>query len=696
MTTLPTPSTPYYGGGQVKSPADTIVRPVAPSTADNKHNLGTIYVNSSGGDAFILVSKAGGVATWEPVGGGGGGSLSTLTTQDSTIINPIGGNINLSGDNLFLKTTGSNVSATATVSPVNPLTTGFDCNIDQAFPTASGLISMRGAYTAAHGVPIEFVGSSNTVTATVQLAPSAGVSLAASAGVASFNNANFNVDANGYVSLIGLGGAPQITPYIVGPAGTGGAYTTIQAALNSAHSLSVNGAQIYIQPKSDGSAYTENLTLYANQMICSFSSNANIAIIGNHIPPSTGSVAFQGIYLQTSGSSSAIEAGSITTNSAFIFDNCEFNIASGFVYHAAGSASTGSCTFLNCRDSSANNGILNGSSVSLYVQNSVIGTSTTNCLCNIFTGYYSTLGNSGTFTVSSGANYFWNCGFDGTLVLNNSSHGFGFKSTFVTSFNNSNPCVNIGASAQASFFDCTFLSNAAYAVTGTGTLVLDDCGYGGQIDPGLSTTISGTRQADTLLANTLVEWGVPGTNAVGNLTSDTNFAKISSETATTGILLSGNGQFNTTNANGVGIGHGGGLMIGDGTLITMSPVTSPFQSATYSAGQFTLVSGTVTVATNIFNGQNPSNCFVVLSACYNASNQGFLRVSITAASGFTITSTNGSDGSSYGWFAYVLSTFVPLEVEPEAKFMKKTIQSKSSYKRSIFKKISNLFKRKGK
>lgn len=73
MPTLPTPTTPYYGGGQVQNPCDVLVDSGVPSTKAVDHGLGTLYVDKDATDAYLLLSKAGGVATWEKLATGESG-----------------------------------------------------------------------------------------------------------------------------------------------------------------------------------------------------------------------------------------------------------------------------------------------------------------------------------------------------------------------------------------------------------------------------------------------------------------------------------------------------------------------------------------------------------------------------------------------------------------------------------------------
>src|ERR1700678_1852050 len=78
--------------------------------------------------------------------------------------------------------------------------TSFVTNSGTAIPLANTL-EILGTAVAAHGVPLETVGSGNTITIDVQHASSAASSVAANAGVASFNSSEFTVDANGFVSI---------------------------------------------------------------------------------------------------------------------------------------------------------------------------------------------------------------------------------------------------------------------------------------------------------------------------------------------------------------------------------------------------------------------------------------------------------------------------------------------------------------
>jgi len=87
--------------------------------------------------------------------------------------------------------------------------TVFITNSGTAIPIANTL-EILGAAVAAHGIPLRTTASGNTITIQVQYASAAASSVATNAGVASFDSADFTVDANGFVSLTELAGATEM------------------------------------------------------------------------------------------------------------------------------------------------------------------------------------------------------------------------------------------------------------------------------------------------------------------------------------------------------------------------------------------------------------------------------------------------------------------------------------------------------
>ncbi len=80
--------------------------------------------------------------------------------------------------------------------------TEFIANIGSAIPIANQL-EILGDTVAAGVLPVYTTGSGNTITTNVQLSQAIAASNALNVGLSAFNSADFTVDANGFVSLIG-------------------------------------------------------------------------------------------------------------------------------------------------------------------------------------------------------------------------------------------------------------------------------------------------------------------------------------------------------------------------------------------------------------------------------------------------------------------------------------------------------------
>jgi hypothetical protein len=80
--------------------------------------------------------------------------------------------------------------------------TSFITDDGTAIPIAND-IEILGTYTVAQAIPVRTTGSGNVVTVEVQTANTTAATDVTQIGLASFNSANFTVDANGFVSLSG-------------------------------------------------------------------------------------------------------------------------------------------------------------------------------------------------------------------------------------------------------------------------------------------------------------------------------------------------------------------------------------------------------------------------------------------------------------------------------------------------------------
>jgi len=111
MTVLPT-QTPYYGGGQVPSPANVKLTSGAPPTTLTPDHVGTIAIDNAAKNAYILTSKAGGIDTWDIAAGSS--SLDTLSGDTGTAT-PSAHNIKLAGTANEITTAAAGSTVTFTI-----------------------------------------------------------------------------------------------------------------------------------------------------------------------------------------------------------------------------------------------------------------------------------------------------------------------------------------------------------------------------------------------------------------------------------------------------------------------------------------------------------------------------------------------------------------------------------------------------
>lgn len=183
--------------------------------------------------------------------------------------------------------------------PSVPLQFTADSGI--AVPIANNL-NVLGDIVIAGSIPVKTVGIADTVTLEVQTTQAIAATDATKIGLSAFNSAQFTVDANGFVSLVGGGGTDlHVARYIVSAGGiTDGAnYTTISTAYAAA--VLAGGVQtVFVQP----GTYTENLTLSPNVNLTAFPCDAftpAVTIVGKITSTITGTVSISNIRLQTNG-----------------------------------------------------------------------------------------------------------------------------------------------------------------------------------------------------------------------------------------------------------------------------------------------------------------------------------------------------------------------------------------------------------
>lgn len=139
-----------------------IMRTFSPLTTFNQFPVPTIWINTSSSNAYILVSKALGVAIWVSLGGAAG-AIDTITTPDSVVVVPTAGNINfLQSGSISITGSGSNVSFNVMgggLTWVEILGTTQSMAINTGYVASNGsLITATLPVTAAFGSIIELVG----------------------------------------------------------------------------------------------------------------------------------------------------------------------------------------------------------------------------------------------------------------------------------------------------------------------------------------------------------------------------------------------------------------------------------------------------------------------------------------------------------------------------------------------------------
>ena len=179
MPTLSPQVTPYYGGGQVVDPANVIQVTGAPSSAAISNGLGTIAVDNTNINAYMLMSKAGNVANWQLLGGTSAGTFSGLT-----------------GDNSGTATPNPAIIVAGTANQIT--TSGASHTLTLSLPsaiTAPG--SLTTTTTLASGTTLT-AGSSMSATTSI----TAGTTLTATLGNITATNGNLNLAHTGNKLLI--------------------------------------------------------------------------------------------------------------------------------------------------------------------------------------------------------------------------------------------------------------------------------------------------------------------------------------------------------------------------------------------------------------------------------------------------------------------------------------------------------------
>lgn len=198
MPTLPCPTTPFYGGGQVVNPANVIKVDTAPSTTFTDDKLGTLAVDNATATIYGLASKAGGQDTWIVLGGGTG-AVATINT-----LPPTGGNITIAGtaNQIGVANAGSTVtlSLPAAITAPGSLTTTTTLAAGTTLTAGTGITATTGNIVASTGNITSTLGSVAAATSVT-----AGTTLTATLGNITATNGNLVMGAAGNKLIVPTG-----------------------------------------------------------------------------------------------------------------------------------------------------------------------------------------------------------------------------------------------------------------------------------------------------------------------------------------------------------------------------------------------------------------------------------------------------------------------------------------------------------
>jgi hypothetical protein len=188
MPTLSPQTTPYYGGGQVLAPPDTLQTSGSPNAADIHHPLGTLAIDNAAATIYGLASKSGNTATWIVLGGGAS-AVATLTGDTGTAT-PSSGNIKLAGTTNEITTAASGHTVTFTI-PATFVAPGSIASTS-TLTGGTGITATTGNIVATAGNISATAGSVSAGTSVT-----AGTTLTATLGNITATNGNFVASASG-------------------------------------------------------------------------------------------------------------------------------------------------------------------------------------------------------------------------------------------------------------------------------------------------------------------------------------------------------------------------------------------------------------------------------------------------------------------------------------------------------------------
>ncbi len=489
--------------------------------------------------------------------------------------------------------------------PVVPIQ--FTTNSGIAVPVL-GNLNILGTVVSAGTNPFIFVGSGSTVTGEIQISQAIASSNAANIGLSAFNSAEFTVDANGFVSLVGSG-SPVET--LTGNSGT---------ATPSANNINVITANTTVKFVGSGSTLTQDFGLsnliLGNSATSISSANSNVGLgigVFNSLSSGVSNTAigrFSGRAISTASANTLVGANSgsaITTSQA----NTAIGTSALGIF-STGAANAGSNTAIG-------NNSLN--SLATGIQNSGVGDSSllsiTTGSNNIAIGYQA--GSNHTTSDSSNIEIgnLGTAGVSNTISIGTQGSGAGQQNECfiagITGVTVSSPAVvtlntttgQLGELAQLSVgLGGTGAATLTGILTGNGTSAITASTVtqhgvlvGALTNSVSSTAVGTTGQVLTGVTGADPVWASPATSGtVTSVTGTANQVAVATGTTTPVISLIGPYTPSTYTAHGVLIGEGtssiaalgagtaGQVLQSGGASTDPSYSTATFPSAVGGAG----------------------------------------------------------------------------------------------------------------
>ena len=242
------------------------------------------------------------------------GSVATTYTADSGTAVPSAGNLNVFGS---AGVTTSASGHTVTVAAGTTIATSYVTNSGTATPSGN-VLNLDGT----QGVTT--TGSGNTVTVVGTPTVAAGSSSKANLGTASFSNADFSVDSNGYVTIIGGAAATSVHRQVFTTTGTytptsGMLYCDVQCVGGGGGGGGSTGGSAFVSAGAGGGAggFAQGIfsaaTIGASKAVTIGAAGAAGAISGG--TGGTGGTSSLGVLISATGGVGGLGCGAVTSPS---------------------------------------------------------------------------------------------------------------------------------------------------------------------------------------------------------------------------------------------------------------------------------------------------------------------------------------------------------------------------------------------